>query len=167
MWHSIWFLWIYILYQTVIAILYMIPTDICYTKLWLHIACSIATALVYYLSSVPILDHSINCPWILAPCVRKVQLSACIWNRVYRVFGAPLIKFFLFGPLYSPWKIINFDLLGGSNRRLLILLQWLQPARLFARVIFKNNGEILFYNTNYAFDGWIPCAQAFFCRFFL
>ena len=31
---------------------------------------------------------------------------------------------------------------------------------------FKNYGEIVFYNTDYAFDGSIVCAPAFFCRFF-
>ena len=94
-------------------------------------------------------------------------ISACITKWVYKEFGAPLIKILILSPLYSPWKIINFDLLGGSNRRLLILLQSIQPTGLFARVIFKNNGEILFYNTNYAFDGWIVCAPVFFCFFFI
>ena len=84
----------------------------------------------------------------------------------WKDFGSPLIKFLISSPLYSPWKIINFDLLGDSNRRLLELLQSLRPTGLVGRVIFKYYGDFLFHNTNYAFDGWIPCAPAFFCRFF-
>ena len=38
-------------------------------------------------------------------------------------FGAPLIKISFFGPLCSAWKIINFDLLGGSNRWILTIWQ--------------------------------------------
>ena len=90
-----------------------------------------------------------------------------MWKRGTRDFGAPVIKFLLPSPLYSFWKIINFDLLGGSNRRLLKFLQSLQPTGLIGWAIFKNYGENVFYNTHYAFDGWIPCAPAFFCRFFI
>ena len=68
-------------------------------------------------------------------------LSACTWNRVWKDFGAPLIKKNLFGPLYSPWKIINFDLLGGSNRWILtIYCSLIHPMRLmvesYARQLF-------------------------------
>ena len=98
---------------------------------------------------------------------KSYQISTCITNRVWYGFGAPQIKKILFGPLYSPWKIINIDLLGGSNRRLLIFLQYFQPTGLNGWAIFKIYGEIVVYNTNYAFDGWIIRAPAFFCRFLI
>ena len=95
-----------------------------------------------------------------------LQISACIWKWVYRDFGAPLIEIFLFGPLYSPWKKMKNDLLGGSNQGLLILLQWLRPAVLIGWAIFKNYGEMLFYNTNYAFDCCKWVREAFLPFFF-
>ena len=48
-----------------------------------------------------------------------------VWKPGTRDFGAPLIKISFFGPLCSSWKIIiNFDVLGGSNRW--VLTNW-QP----------------------------------------
>ena len=81
------------------------------------------------------------------------------FKRVYMKMGlqgfwrAPN-RIFLFGPLYSPWKKIKIDLLGGSNRQLLKLLQSLRPTGLHSRVILRKKiGEILFYNKTYALDG--------------
>ena len=64
--------------------------------------------------------------------------------------------------------MIKIDLLGGSNQRLLIFLQYFQPTGLNGWAIFiKIYGEIVLYNTNYAFDGWIIRAPAFFLFFFI
>ena len=51
-------------------------------------------------------------------------------------FWRPTNQNFIFGPLYSSWKIINIDLLGVSNRQLLILLQCFTPTVLVARLLF-------------------------------
>ena len=37
------------------------------------------------------------------------DLSTSITKMGCKEFGAPLIKISFFGPLCSPWKIINFD----------------------------------------------------------
>ena len=67
----------------------------------------------------PIKGNIIVVPDILL----SFQLTHVVWKRGTRDFGAPLIKISFFGPLCSPWKIINFDLLGGSNRWSLTIWQ--------------------------------------------
>ena len=55
-------------------------------------------------------------------------------------------------------------MLGNSNRRLLIILQCLQPAGLIGWAILKIYGEFVIFNTNYAFDGWIVHLLPFFLK---
>ena len=63
--------------------------------------------------------------------------------------------------------MIKIGLLGNSNRQLLIVLQCFQPTGLIGWAIFKIYGEIVLFNTNYAFDGWIVRAPAFLSFFFI
>ena len=46
--------------------------------------------------------------------------------------------------------VFDHEELNGPQ---LIQLQSLQPTKLVGRVIFKNYGEKLLFNTTYAFDG--------------
>ena len=95
------------------------------------------------------------------------QLSTSITKWVYREFGAPLIKILFFGPLYSPWKIIKNNLLGGSNRRLLKLLQSLRPTGLVGRVILKNMAKFCFIIQTMRLMVEFHARQLFFAVFFL
>ena len=52
--------------------------------------------------------------------VAAAYLTHVAWKPGTRDFGAPIIKLSFFGPLYSPWKIINTDVFGNSNGRKLI-----------------------------------------------
>ena len=85
------------------------------------------------------------------------QTSTSIKKLGYKDLARPEIKILFSSSLYSSWKIINInnDMLGNSNRRLLIILQCLQPAGLIGWAVLKIYGEFVLCNINYAFDGWI------------
>ena len=46
--------------------------------------------------------------------------NACRMKTRLDGFWRALIKILLFGPLYSSWKIMNFDVFEDSNGRLLM-----------------------------------------------
>ena len=98
-------------------------------------------------------------------------LMHVVWKPGPMDFGAPVIKYLVPSPLFSFWNILNFDLLGVSNRWLLILLlQCVKPIRLIGLIgwtVFKIYGVIMLFNTTYAIDGWILCAPAFFSVFLI
>ena len=58
-----------------------------------------------------------------------LETSKLVVYALARILARPEIKILFSSPLYSPWKILNFDLLGGSNRW--ILTNW-QPLTDYA-----------------------------------
>ena len=104
-------------------------------------------------------------------CVFTLNLLAylthVVWKPGLMDFGAPVIKYLVPSPLFSFWNILNFDLLGVSNRWLLILLQCFKPTVLNGWAIFKITAKLCYLNLiqTMRLIAINECSKHF-CRFF-